>query len=353
VAAFDLPAVGRSNEIRIRCSGAVLGKDMTRRRFISLLGGAAVWPLAARAQQSATPAIGYLDVRGPDDSPELLRGFRQGLKDTGFIEGENVIITYRFASNQLDRLPELAADLVRRRVALINTSGGIQPATAAKQVSTSTPIVFSTAEDPVRTGLVASLAPPGGNLTGINFLSAELVGKRMELLRELVPKVARVAVLINPNGPTPEITLRDAQAAAQAMGLQMQMLRASNSREIDAAFEAIGRERPDALFVGTDPLFSSRRVQLVTLASRYGLPATFGNRWFAEIGGLMTYGSDVPDALRQAGVYAGRILKGAKPEDLPVVQSTKVELVINVQTARTLGVLVPQSLQVAADELIE
>ena len=243
--------------------------------------------------------------------------------------------------------------MVRRRVAVIFTIGGVQPASAAKQATATIPIVFVTAENPVRLGLVPSLARPGGNLTGVNFLSAELVAKRLELLRELVPKAAQVALLINPHGPTPEITLQDAQAGAQAMGLQMQVLRASTSREIDAAFEVLAREPPGALFVGSDPFFTTRRVQLINLASRHGLPASYSNRQFAIVGGLITYGSDIPDAVRQGAVYAGRILKGAKPEDLPVLQSTKVELVINMQTARTLGIAVPQSLQVAADELME
>ena len=325
---------------------------MKRRAFMAGLGGMAAWPGFARAQQ-AMPTIGFFDVRGPDDSPELRRAFVQGLKDTGFVEGENVAVVYRFAENKPARLPELAADLVRRRVDLIYTSGGVQPAAAAKQATATIPIVFSVAEDPVRIGLVASLARPGGNLTGVNFLSAELVAKRLELLRELVPKAARVALLINPAGPTPEVTLRDAQPAAQAMRLALQTFRTSTSREIDAAFETMSRDRPDALFVGTDPFFSSRRAQLVNLASRHGLPATYGSRQFAEIGGLMSYGADIPNAVRQAAVYAGRILKGAKPEDLPVTQVTKVEMVINLQTARTLGLAVPQSLQVAADEVIE
>ena len=309
-------------------------------------------PVGAHTQQPM-PLVGFLDIRGPDDSPELTRGFRLGLKQSGFVEGENVTVIYRFASNKTEQLPELAADLVRQRVAVIVTSGGIRPALAAKQGTSTIPIIFATAENPVRTGLVASLARPGGNLTGINFLSAEVVAKRMELLRELVPKSMRVALLVNPEGPTIEITTRDAQAAAQAMGLQLQVFRASTPREIDAVFEKMARERPDALFVGTDPFFTSRRVQIVNLASRHALPASYGNRVFADVGGLMTYGSDVSDALRQSAVYAGRILKGAKPEDLPVVQSTKVDLVVNMQAARTLGIVVPQSLQVAADDVIE
>jgi putative ABC transport system substrate-binding protein len=327
---------------------------MRRRDFLGVLCGVVVArPRPASGQQSAIPTIGYLDVRGPDDAPELLRGFHQGLKEAGFVEGVNVSIIYRFAYNQPHRLPELAAELARLQVAVINTSGGVQPAAAARQVTATIPIVFSTAEDPVRLGLVVSLARPGGNLTGINFQSAEVVTKRMELLREMVPKATRIGLLINPNGPTPEITLRDAQRAAQAMGLQLLVHRASTPREIDTVFENLGHERVDALFVGTDPFFSARRVQLVNLASHHRLPSSFGNRWFADVGALMTYGADVPGALREAGVYTGRILKGARPADLPVVQSTKVELVINMQTARTLGIAVPQALQATADDVIE
>jgi putative ABC transport system substrate-binding protein len=326
---------------------------MRRREFIGLVCGvAAGWPVVARAQQ-AMPVIGYLTVRGPDDSPELLRGFREGLKAEGFAEAENVSLLFRFASNQMARLSELAVDLVQRQVAVIVTAGGAKPATAAKQATATIPIIFSTAEDPVGTGLVASLARPGSNLTGVNFLSAELVAKRMELMRELVPNIAQVALLVNPNGSTPEIQMRDAQAAAQVLGLQLKILRASDPREIDAAFEAISRNKPDALFVGTDPLFSSRRIQLANLASRNALPATYGIRQMVEAGGLMSYGADISAAYRQVGVYAGRVLKGAKPADLPVVQLDKIELVINLQTARTLNIKVPQSLLVAADELIE
>jgi putative ABC transport system substrate-binding protein len=326
---------------------------MNRRDFITLAGGAAAWPLAARAQQAPVPVIGYLDVRGPDESEDLHRGFRQGLKETGFVEGENLQIIYRYAGNQVDRLPELAADLVRRHVALIFTSGGVPSAMAAKQATASIPVVFTTAQNPVAGGLVASLPRPGGNLTGVNFLSGELAAKRLELQRELVPKITRVALLINPHGSVPEVTVRDIQVAAQAMGLQTAVYRASSSREIDAAFDAIVRERADALFVANDPLFTARRVQLVHLASRHGIPGSYGNRLFTMAGGLMAYGSDIADATRQGAIYAGRILKGAKPQDLPVLQSAKVELIINMQAARTLGISVPQSLQVAADELIE
>ena len=325
---------------------------MKRREFITLLGGAAVaWPLAARAQQPATPVIGLLDQRSPDALADRLRGFRQGLKDAGFVEGQNAAIEYRWAENQLDRLPELAADLVRRQVAVIVAPAGLAPALAAKAATKTIPIVFVIADDPVRLGLVASLARPGGNLTGINFLSGELTAKRLELLRELMPSATRVAVLVNPaNAENPE---REVEAAARSIGLQIQTLNASTIREINAAFATFVRERPDAVFVGLDPFFNSRRIQLVQLAARYAIPASYPARDFAEAGGLMSYGADIADAWRQAGSYAGRILKGAKAADLPVVQSSKFELVFNVQTAKALGLDVPPLLQHRADEVIE
>jgi ABC-type uncharacterized transport system substrate-binding protein len=327
---------------------------MKRRSFITLIGGAAAWPLAARAQQPALPVIGFLDSRSPDALTDRLRGFRQGLKDAGYVEGENVIILYRWAENQLDRLPPLGAELVRRQVAVIATTGGTAVVLAAKAVTTAIPIVFLAAEDPVKLGLVASLSRPGGNLTGVNFFNTELAGKMLELLRELVPTATRAAVLINPaTVTTTETVLRDAEAAAGAMGLQIQAVRASTSREIDAAFATFVRERPDALFVAGDPFFNARRLQLAQLAGRHGLPAIYSGREFAEVGGLMTYGSDITHAYRQMGVYVGRILKGAKPADLPVVQATKFELVINHQTARMIGLAVPDKLLVAADEVIE
>ena len=327
---------------------------MKRREFIALLGGAAAWPLAVRAQQPAMPVIGFLDLRPPDALTDRLRGFRQGLKDTGYVEGENVAIEYRWAENQFDRLPALAAELVRRQVAVIVTSGGLTVTFAAKAATTTVPIVFSAGEDPVRLGLVASLARPGSNMTGINFFTGELAAKRLELLRELVPGAILVAVLVNPaNAPTTETTLRDVEPAARALGLQIQIFNASTSREIDAAFATLVRERPDTLFVGNDAFFNARRVQLALLAGRHGVPAIYSDREYAEAGGLMTYGSNIVDVYRQVGVYAGRILKGAKPADLPVVQSSKFELVINAQTARMLGLTVPDKLLVAADEVIE
>jgi len=324
-----------------------------RRELIAAIGGVAVWPLAARAQQPAMPVVGFLDPRSPDAMTERLRGFRQGLKDSGYVEGENVAIEYRWAENQMDRLPALAADLVRRRVAVI-AAGAAVSAFAAKTATTTVPIVFLTAEDPVGLGLVASLARPGGNATGINFFSAELTAKRLGLLRELVPGAVRVAVILNPAyGSDAETTLRDLEPAARDMGLQIQVLNASTSREIDAAFATFVRERPDAVFVSLDPFLNSRRAQLVNLASRHAVPATFSNRDFAEIGGLMSYGANIADAYRQVGIYAGRVLKGAKPADLPVVQASKFELVINAQTARMLGLTVPPTLLATADEVIE
>jgi len=327
---------------------------VNKREFITLLGGAAAWPVAARAQQPAMPVVGLLDQRSPDELEDRLRGFRQGLKDSDFVEGQNVAIDYRWAQNKEDRLPELAADLVRRRVAVIAATGGIGPTLAAKAATTTIPVVFIVSDDPVRLGLVASLARPGGNLTGINFFNVELTAKRLELLRELVPATTRVAVLINPaNTEYTETTVREVGAAARTIGLQIQVLNASTSREIDAAFATIVRERPDALFVGNDAFFNARRVQLALLAGRHGVPAILSDREYAEAGGLMTYGSNIVDVYRQVGVYAGRILKGAKPADLPVVQSTKFELVINAQTARMLGLPVPDKLLATADEVIE
>jgi putative ABC transport system substrate-binding protein len=327
---------------------------MRRRDFIAGITAATAWPITARAQQAAMPVIGFLDSRPSEGMRERVRAFRQGLKDIGLVEGENVGIEYRWAENDIDRLPALAAELVRRRVTVMAVPGGPATALAAKAATSAIPIIFVVNEDPVRLGLVASLARPGGNATGINILTGELAAKRLELLRELVPGAARVAVLINPADATnAERTLRDVEPAARAMGLQIQVLNASTSREIDAAFATFVLERPDALFVGTDALFTSRRVQLANLASRHTVPATYSTREIAEVGGLMSYGSNIQDAWRQAGVYTGRILKGAKPADLPVVQASKFELVINAQTARMLGLTVPPMLLARADEVIE
>jgi putative ABC transport system substrate-binding protein len=324
---------------------------MNRRACITLLGSAAAWPLAGRAQQPVMPAVGFLNSSPPEAFPDRLRAFHRGLKDTGFVEGENVAIVYRWGENQIDRLPGLAADLVRRRVAVIVVN---TPAVLPTKAATTTiPIVFLLNEDPVRAGLVASLARPGGNLTGVNLVSGELTAKRLELLRELVPSVARVAVIVSPVSLASETTLRDVEPAARAMGLQTDIVNASTSREIDAAFATFAGRRPDALFVASYPFFTSRRVQLANSAARQGLPMISSTREIVEAGGLISYGSNVVDAFRQVGVYVGHILKGAKPEDLPVVQSTKLELVINRQTATILRLTVPDKLLALADEVIE
>jgi putative tryptophan/tyrosine transport system substrate-binding protein len=331
-----------------------MASHIERRKFLATLGGAAVgWPLAARAQQAAMPVVGFLHAASPDAFADRLRAFRQGLKEIGFIEGENVAIEHRSAENQFDRLPALAAELVRRQVAVIVTTGSPTAALAAKAATTTIPVVFGVPEDPVRSGLVASLARPGGNATGINFFSIELVAKRLEILREMVPATTRIAVLINPADAASETMLKDVEAATRAMGLQIQVLNANTSHEIDAAFATFVRERPDALLVSGGPFLLSRRVQLALLAARYGVPGSYGAREYVEIGGLMSYGANITDAYRQIGVYAGRILKGAKPADLPVMQSTKFELVINAQAARVLGIEVPPTLLARADEVIE
>jgi putative ABC transport system substrate-binding protein len=327
---------------------------MKRRQFITLLGSAAAaWPVAAQAQQAKVPVVGFLHLATPDSFADRLRAFRQGLRDTGYVEGKNVEIVYRWAENQSERLPALALDLARQRVSVIVTAGGNVSILAAKAATTTIPIVFGIGEDPVASGFVASIARPGGNLTGINFLNNELVAKRLEILRELIPAAVRVAVLVNPSEPvTAEATATDLGAAARAIGLQIRVLNASNSREI-AAFASLVQERPDAVFVGANPTFNNRRKQLVLQAMRHGLPATYASREYAEAGGLMSYGTDFLDTYRQIGGYAGRILKGAKPAELPVVQSVKFELVINQMTARILGLTVPDKLLVAADEVIE
>jgi putative tryptophan/tyrosine transport system substrate-binding protein len=331
-----------------------MASHIGRRKFLATLGGAAAaWPLAAYAQQPAKPVIGLLDPRSPDAMADRLRTFRLGLKEVGYVEGENVTIIYRFAEGQLDRLPELAAELVRRRVTVIAASA-TSAAIAAKPATTTIPIAFIAIEDPVRLGLVASLARPGGNLTGINFFIGELVAKRLDLLHELLPRAVRVAVLVNPADATNTVsTLRDVEAAARAIGLQVQVLNASTSREINAAFEDVSRDRPDALFVGANTFLNGRRIQVVQLAAFHRLPAVYPSRDYVEVGGLMTYGTNVMDAFRELGIYAGRILKGTKPAELPVVQLSKFELVINHETARMLGLAVPPTLLSVANEVIE
>jgi putative ABC transport system substrate-binding protein len=328
---------------------------MRRRAFITLLGGAAAaWPLVARAQQPAMPVIAFIDPGTAAASAQFAAAFRQGLNDTGYSEGRNVAIEYHWLDGQYGRLPALAADLVGRRVAVIATPGSIPVALAAKAATTAIPIVFGVGEDPVKLGLVANLARPGGNATGMNFFVSEAVPKRLGLLRDLVPGAVRIAAMINPgNAVTAETTVRELQKAAGAFGLQIQIVNAANSREIEAAFATMSRERPQALFVAADAFFASRRVQFATLASRNGIPATYSRRDYVEVGGLMSYGTDIVDSFRQVGVYAGKILNGEKPAELPVMQSTKFEFVINLQTARALGIDVPSGLLLAADEVIE
>jgi putative ABC transport system substrate-binding protein len=319
--------------------------------MILLGGAAAVCPVAARAQQSM-PVIGFLHPASPDGNADRMRAFRQGLKEAGFVEGENVAIDYRWAESHFDRLPALAAELVQRQVAVIVAAGGPMPALAAKAATATIPIIFNVPEDPVGLGLVTNLARPDGNLTGINAFSEELLAKRLELLREMVPATTRLAVLISPGNST-SATLRNVEAATRAMKLEMQVFNADNSREIEAAFASFVRERPDALFVAGGPIYVSRRVQLALQAARHAVPASYGSREYVEVGGLMSYGASQTDAYRLAGVYAGRVLKGAKPADMPILQSTKFELVINHAAARVLGLTISPSLLARADEVIE
>jgi ABC-type uncharacterized transport system substrate-binding protein len=326
---------------------------MRRRQFITLIGGAAAWPLTARAQQPAMPVIGFIRDGSADGNARFAAAFRKGLAETGYIDGQNVTVEYHWLEGQYDRLPALLANLVRRQVAVIATPGAV-PALAAKAATTTIPIVFGVGEDPVKLGLVASLARPGGNVTGVNFFAQEAVAKRLRLLHELVPKAARIAVLVNPaNASAAETTVREAQKAALTMGLQIQILNATTVGEIDAAFAILARERLDALLVTGDAFLISRRVQLATLTARDRIPVAYGVREPVEVGGLMSYGTDIPDSFRQLGVYTGSILKGAKPADLPVVQSTKFEFVINLTTAKTLGLTIPASMLSIADEVIE
>jgi putative tryptophan/tyrosine transport system substrate-binding protein len=325
-----------------------------RRDFIkAITASAAAWPLAARAQQPALPVVAFVRDGSPEANARYVAAFRKGLNESGYVEGQNVTIEYHWLEGQYDRLPALLADLVRRQVAVIATLGNL-PSVAAKAATAAIPIVFAVGDDPVKLGLVASLARPGGNATGTNFLVQETVAKRLRLLHELVPKAVRVAVLVNPSNPAvTDATLRGTKEAAVALGLQLQILNASSIGEIEAAFATLARERPDALFVGGDAFFVGRAVQLAALAAHNRIPAAYSLRVHVAAGGLMSYGTDIGDAFRQVGLYTGSVLKGAKPADLPVLQSTKFELVLNLQTARLLGIEVPPGIISIADEVIE
>ena len=328
---------------------------MQRRHFIKVVAGSAVvWPFAARAQQRTMPVVGFLHSASPDLYSNHVASFRQGLSEIGYVEGQNVTIEYRWAEGRFDRLPELARDLVRHRVDAIATPGNTAAAVAARAATATIPIAFGVSDDPVKFGLVASLSHPGGNATGMNFLTAELVEKRLALLRELVPRANRVAVLVNPtNTANAETTIKQVEAAARPLGIQIQLVNAALSGEIDAAFAALERDRPDALFVSGDAVYNGLRAQIVTLTIRHRIPTAFASRDYAEVGGLMSYGTDIGDMFRQVGVYTGRILKGEKPADLPVIQPTKLDLVINLTTAKMLDIAVPPMLLARANEVIE
>ena len=327
---------------------------MHRREFVMLLGAAAAWPANADAQQRSLPVIGFVDPRSVESMGNRLRNFRRGLEQGGYIEDQTVAIEYRWGENRMDRLPDLVADVVHRHVDIIVASGGISGAFAAKAATVTIPIVFLAAQDPVKLGLVSSVARPGGNLTGVNFFNTELAAKQFELLREILPNSRRIAVLVDPADQTntPAI-LQDVDAAARANGVQIKVFKANNSREIDSEFEAIAQEHFDGLFVEQTPFLNSRRVQLVQLAAHYSIPTVYSGREFADVGGLISYGSDIAEAYRQVGIYCGRILRGAKPADLPITQSSKLELVINAQTARMLKLSLSPQLLARADEVIE
>ena len=325
-----------------------------RREFAVLLGGAAAaWPIGARGQQAAFPVIGLLSGGSPESTAHLVAAFRKGLSESGYVEGHNVAIEFRWARGQYDQLSELAADLVRRRVVAIVTPDSMPAALAAKAATTTIPIVFGTGGDPIQTGLVASLSRPGGNVTGVSAMNVEVVAKRFGLMHELIPAAARFALLVNPSNPLTEPTIKGVQAAASSIGRQLELLTANTNRDIDAAFATLVQKRTDALLIAGDAFFTNRLVQLATLAVYHRVPASYGIRDFVATGGLMSYGSRFTDMFRQAGIYTGRILKGEKPADLPILQPTKFELVINLQTAKMLGLTVPPTLLARADEVIE
>ncbi len=328
---------------------------MRRREFITgLVGAASAWPLAARAQQPTMPVIGYLSAGSPEPSANLVEAFRKGLSETGYLEGQNVAIEYRWAHNVFDRLAELASDLVRRRVAVIATPGSAAAALAAKGATTTIPIVFGTGIDPVQAGLLPSLNRPGGNITGINYMQAELAAKQVGLVHELLPEATRFAALVDPNNPlVTQPIITDLEMATSVIGGHIEVLPASTNRDIDTAFANLVQKRADALLVSPGPLFGNRRVQLATLAARHVLPTMYYDRQFAEVGGLMSYGTSLADQYRQTGIYTGRALKGESPADLPVLRATNFEFVINLQTAKTLGLEVPPTLLARADEVIE
>jgi putative ABC transport system substrate-binding protein len=327
---------------------------MRRREFITLASSAAIaWPLASRAQQPAMPVIGFLNSASAAEWTRFLTAFRRGLRETGFVEGLNVTIEFRWAQGQYDRLPTLATELVNRGIAVLVATGGSTSTLAAKAATTTIPIVFSTGGDPVKEGLVASLDKPGGNSTGVSLLTNVLVAKRLEILREVVPNASTIGVLLNPSGAGASSQLEDVEKAARTIGQQVHILRASSERELEAVYATIVQTRIGALIVGGDPFFSSRRNQLVALAARDRIPSIYEWREYAEAGGLMSYGSDLADGYHQVGIYAGRILKGDKPADLPVVQLTKVEFVLNLKTARSLGLTISLPLLGRADEVIE